>query len=100
MIWNIQTAKDISSAAEAVFTLSANTKSVIIDSDSNIYIRFDTTSSADQISTTNDIRWVAGDLRDIPVPDMNTSNKTLGQVYLHVKQVTSVAAKTCRLIEL
>ena len=49
MIWNVQTRKDISNAAHAVFTLTANAKSVIIDSDSQIYIRFDT-SSDDTIS--------------------------------------------------
>jgi len=54
--------------------------------DSDVYYKWDTTATADQISTANSLRWGANsnDPRTRRIP------RQLGSgIYLHIKQVTS-----------
>ena len=95
--WNVIAAKDISSAQEVVHQVSAGTQYIIVDSDSEVYIRFNGVATANQIVAANDLRWPAKSQEAIEIPG---NAAVSGAVYLHVKQVDSVASKTVRLIEL
>lgn len=92
---------DISSGAEVVKELNVNTNHVMCYSDSHVYFRFDLVSSNDQISSTNDLIMPAGTLFTLRVPNglAPTDGGADETVYLHCKQVSSIAGKYFRLVE-
>lgn len=95
--WSVQTALDISSAAERVHQISSGTEYVLIDSDSEVYLRFDGVATADQIDTNNDVRWPMKSPDPIAVPAKAGVN---GSVYLHIKQTASAVSEKARIVEL
>ena len=95
--WTVSSALTISSAAHAYKTLSSDTNSILIYSDSDVYIRFDQLTS-DTISTSNDVIIPAQTLMSIRVPNGLKASATTA-ITVHFKQVTSVATKTLRLVE-
>ena len=100
-LWTISSRVDVSSGAEAVKALGINTNHIMIYADSHCYFRFDLISTADQVSTTNDFILPAGTLFTIRVPN-GLAPEDGGDdeiVYLHLKQISSVASKYVRLVE-
>ena len=96
-VWSVSSALTISSAAHAYKTLDASTNSILIYSDSDVYIRFDQLTS-DTISTSNDVILPAQTLMSIRVPNGLKSIATTA-ITVHFKQVTSAGTKTLRLVE-
>ena len=96
-VWSVSSALTISSAAHAYKTLDASTNSILIYSDSDVYIRFDQLTS-DTISTGNDVILPAQTLMSIRVPNGLKASSTTA-ITVHFKQVTSVGTKTLRLVE-
>lgn len=96
--WNVLTAADISSAAQVNQSLNEEAFWLIIYSDSDVYFKFSCNAS-DTNSTTNDLIWPAQCLEPIRVPKAFREEKTQ-TIYLHLKQVVSVAEKSARLVEL
>jgi hypothetical protein len=95
--WSVSSALDISSAAHASKALASSTNSILIYSDSDVYLRFDQ-SASDTISTANDVILPAQTLMSIRVPNgLKASSDTA--ITVHFKQVTSVGTKTLRLVE-
>ena len=91
--WAVQTRLTISSAA-AVESNVSTANQIAIYSDSDVYIRFDT-SSGDNIVANNDIILPALTFMTFKVP------KQLGTtIYVHFKQVTSVGSKYLRLVHM
>lgn len=93
--WNVQTALDISSATERRHPIAPGTVALIVDSESDVYLKFDTTND-NTIDAAKDIRWLANN----SVTPIRIPAKLKGQIYLHVKQITSEATKKCRIVEL
>ena len=95
--WTVSSALTISDAAHAYKTLSADTNTILVYSASDVYMRFDQ-STSDTISTANDIIIPAETLMSIRVPlGLKASSTTA--ITVHFKQVASVSAKTLRLVE-
>lgn len=95
--WSVSSALDISSAAHASKTLDASTNSILIYSDSDVYIRFDQLTS-DTVSTANDVIIPAQTLMSIRVPNgLKASADTA--ITVHFKQVASAGTKSLRLVE-
>ena len=95
--WTVSSALTISSAAHASKTLDESTNSILIYSDSDVYIRFDQLTS-DTVSTANDVIIPAQTLMSIRVPNGLKASSTTA-ITVHFKQVTSVGTKTLRLVE-
>ena len=96
-VWSVSDALNISSAAHALKTLDASTNSILIYSDSDVYVRFDRLTS-DTISVSNDVILPAQTLMSIRVPNgLKASADTA--ITVHFKQVTSAGTKTLRLVE-
>ena len=88
--WDVQTRLTISSAAHAYSDVSSSTQ-IGIYSDSDVYIRFDS-STSDTINTDNDLIFPSETLAFLNVP------KGVGDtIYVHFKQVTGASAKFLRL---
>ena len=91
--WNVQTRLTISSQAH-VYSDVSSVNQIGIYSDSDIYIRFDS-STSDTISTTNDLLIPGETLAFLNVP------RAVGEsIYVHFKQVTSAASKFLRIIHM
>jgi len=91
--WSVQTRLTISSAAAVESNVSA-AHQIGVYSDSDVYVRFDT-ASGDSIVANNDLILPALTLLFLKVP------QGLGDtVYVHFKQVTSVATKYLRLVHM
>tara|TARA_R100000908_G_C3690485_1_gene105100 strand:+ start:356 stop:691 length:336 start_codon:yes stop_codon:yes gene_type:complete len=89
--WNVQTRKDISSQAHIAVNITTASQ-IGFYSDSDIYIRFDT-SDQDTISTTNDLIIDGEGLVFFNVP------RDIGEkIFVHFKQVTSASSKYVRLV--
>ncbi|NUQ82941.1 MAG: hypothetical protein HUU10_15160 [Bacteroidetes bacterium] len=96
--WSVKTALNISSGAEAVYgPITAGTQYIIVDADSEVYIRFDGVATANQIDSANDARWPAKTPDPIAIP---AKAGVSGSVYLHVKQTVSTASQKARIVEL
>ena len=98
--WTQATVVDISSAAQEHITIGRDTSIIRIDTDSRVYVLFDTTSNTSN-TTANDIRRGPGYFeyyipRGLLVGEDYESGAT---VYLLVKQVSSVASKELRYVE-
>ena len=95
--WSVATAKDISSQVERKEVLNSSTNSLLIYSDSDVYIRFDQLTT-DTISTANDVILPAQTLMSIRVPNgLKASSDTA--ITVHFKQVVSASGKSLRLVE-
>ena len=91
--WNVQTRLTISSQAHVSSDISSVSQ-IGFYSDSDVYIRFDS-SSSDTISANNDM-IIPGE-----TPVFLNVPKAVGEtIYVHFKQVTSAASKYLRLINL
>ena len=91
--WNVQTRLTISSQAHVSSHVSSANQ-IGIYSDSDVYIRFDS-SSSDTISANNDLVIPAETLAFLNIP------KAIGEtIYVHFKQVTSAATKYLRIIHM
>jgi len=91
--WGVQTRLTISSAAATESNVSG-VNQIGIYSDSDVYVRFDT-ASGDSVVANNDLILPALTLLFMKVP------QGLGEtVYVHFKQVTSVATKYLRLVHM
>ena len=89
--WNVQDRLDISSAAHAYINITEASQ-IGFYSDSDIYIRFDS-STSDTISTSRDLIIDGESLVFFNVP------RGVGDtVYVHFKQVTSASSKYVRLV--
>jgi hypothetical protein len=91
--WNVQTRLTISSQAHVSSDISSVSQ-IGFYSDSDVYIRFDS-SSSDTISANNDMIMPGETPVFLNVP------KAIGEtIYVHFKQVTSAGTKYLRLINL
>jgi len=91
--WNVQTRLTISSQAHVSSDISSVSQ-IGFYSDSDVYMRFDS-SSSDTISTTGDM-IIPGE-----TPVFFNVPKAIGEtIYVHFKQVTSAGTKRLRLINL
>ena len=91
--WNVQTRLTISSQAHVSSEVSSVSQ-IGFYSDSDVYMRFDS-SSSDTISANNDM-IIPGE-----TPVFFNVPKAIGEtIYVHFKQVTSAASKRLRLINL
>ena len=91
--WSVQSRLTISGEAHASSDVSSVSQ-IGFYSDSDVYIRFDN-SSSDTISTTEDLIIPAETLAFLNVP------KGVGEtVYVHFKQVVSASSKFIRLVHL
>ena len=90
--YQVDTALDISSTVHAYKLLDDNTDFIQFDSDSPVRIHFD--NSATDTITTNNLRYPDNTVVTEAVPSALKPN-----VYAHFKQITSVAAKSLRLVE-
>ena len=91
--WDVQTRLTISSAAHVTSDVSSAYQ-ICIKSESEVYFRFDS-SSSDTISATNDPTIPANTLTFLKVP------KGVGStIYLHVKATSSASTKYCRLVKM
>ena len=95
--WDVQTAVNISSQAQVHKDLNANTQRVGIYSDSDVYFTF-TTLATTANSATNDLIIPSKSLRFIRVPTGIRERET-DIIYLHIKQVVSVASRSARIVE-
>jgi len=98
--WQVQTRKTISSAAQVNHALNVATTIVSIQPDSDVYVKFSTTQ-ADTNSANNDFKYAGNGLTIHPlsVPKGLQEGNPNTIVYMHIKQVTSVASKFCRVVE-
>jgi len=91
--WSVQAALDISDAGEVTSNVS-NISQIGFYSDSDVYVRFDT-STSDTIVNANDLIIPGETLAFLNVP------KGVGDtMYVHFKQVTSAASKSLRIVHL
>ena len=91
--WDVQTRLTISSAAHVTSDVSSAYQ-ICIKSESEVYFRFDS-SSSDTISATNDPTIPANTLTFLKVP------KGIGNtIYVHFKQVASAGAKYLKIVHL
>ena len=91
--WNVQTALDISDQGH-VYSEVSSVSQIGFYSDSDVYMRFDS-SSSDTISTSGDM-IIPGE-----TPVFFNVPKAIGEtIYVHFKQVTSAGTKRLRLINL
>lgn len=91
--WTVNARLAIGSAAHAYQELDASTTQIGIWSDSEVYFRFDT-STSDTIDTGRDLILLPSTLTFINVP------KNVGSsIVVHFKQVSSVATKYLRIVE-
>ena len=91
--WNVQTRLTISSQAHVSSEVSSVSQ-IGFYSDSDVYMRFDS-SSSDTISANNDM-IIPGE-----TPVFFNVPKAIGEtIYVHFKQVTSAGTKYLRLINL
>ncbi len=98
--WKVNPRVDISSAAQKHHTIDLDATRIIIQSDSDIYVRID--SVADTANVANDDLKLVGNgltMHEISVPKGIQAGTQTVPLYLHIKQVTSVALKYCRIIE-
>ena len=99
-VWSVSARLTIDSSSTPAHdskTLDASTNSILIYSDSDVYIRFDQLTS-DTVSTANDVIIPAQTLMSIRVPNGLKASSTTA-ITVHFKQVTSVGTKTLRLVE-
>lgn len=96
--WDVQTAVDISSQTQVHKDLNADTQRVGVYSDSDVYITF-TTSAATTNSAANDLVYPAKTLMFMRVPT-GIREKEADTIYMHIKQVVSVASCSARIVEL
>lgn len=110
--WQPATAQDISSATQVHFALDLDTTRVIIQPESNVYVLINS-NPTEANDTTNDLR-IAGNgisFTELPFPkgaqyeDLDAGLPAVNHppdrvLYLHILQITSVASKSCRIIEL
>jgi len=98
----VQTRLTISSAAHVTVLYDwdegADFIQLMIESDSDVYYRWDD-SSADTISTTNDLILYADTLYILSVP-IKLAKRTKADIYAHFKQVTSAASKFIRVTKI
>lgn len=97
--WNVQSRGDISSGAQVDITVTRGSVLLVLDTDSDIYVLFDT--SASTAPGVNDQIYRAG-RNEIPIPLGLYDGETLSSqkvIYCHVKQVTSAASKYVRIRE-
>lgn len=97
--WTVSTRLTISSQAAAEKQLSGKTMIIGVYSDSDVVFRFDT-ATGDSNSANNDLIVQANSLTFLNVPAGLRGQDTDNDVFFHVKQVTSVASKFLRLVEL
>ena len=91
--WNVQTRLTISSQAHVSSDVSSANQ-IGIYSDSDVYIRFDS-STSDTIDTDADLVIPAETLAFLNVP------RAVGEtIYVHFKQVTSAGTKYLRIIHM
>ena len=91
--WDVQTRLTISSGAHVTSDVSSASQ-ICIESESEVYIRFDSLSS-DTIVAANDPTIPANTLIFLKVP------KGVGDtIYVHFKQVSSVSAKYLKIVHL
>jgi len=91
--WSATSRLDISSQAHAYLEIKDSTNHLILYSDSDVYIRFDT-RSFDTVDTTNDLILKASSFTDLRIP------RGLGDyIVFHAKQVSSSASKYIRVVE-
>ena len=91
--WNVQTRLTISSQAHVSSEVSSVSQ-IGFYSDSDVYMRFDS-SSSDTINVSNDM-IIPGE-----TPVFFNVPKAIGEtIYVHFKQVTSAGTKRLRLINL
>ena len=91
--WDVQTRLTISSAAHVTSDISSASQ-ICIESDSEVYFRFDS-SSSDTIVANNDPTIPANTLTFLKVP------KGVGDtIYVHFKQVSSAASKFLKIVHL
>ena len=91
--WTVGSRLTLSSAAHAYLSLNAATTQIGLYSDSEVYFRFDT-STSDTISTTTDLILPDNTLVFLTIP------KNVGStIVVHFKQIASIASKFLRIVE-
>lgn len=92
-LWTVGTKSDISSQAQVNLTIARDTRILRITSESDIQVNIDT-GSATAIGA-NDRPYLEG-MHEIPIPKGLLAAEGLSDVviYVHIKQVTSVATKS------
>lgn len=96
--WETQTVEDISSAAQVVHAIAADTFWVQFYSQSDIYIDWGLSSSGTNV-TANDIIYPANTIVFLRVPKELLKRPATEILYLYAKQVISVASKSLRIVQ-
>ena len=91
--WDVQTALDISDQAHAYSNVSSANQ-ICIESESEVNFRFDS-STSDTISANDDPTIPANTLIFLKVP-----KGVGGTIIFHVKQVTSAASKSLKIVHM
>jgi len=98
--WRVNTRVNISSAVQKHHTIDLAATRILLQSDSNIRIRIDKVATTANV--VNDDLILVGNgltIHEISVPKGIQAGVPAVQLYLHILQATSVAAKYCKVIE-
>lgn len=96
--WEEQTKGDISDQTEVVFTIDPDCARVLLFADSDCRIRFNSTSTNDQITANSPPLIRANVPLELSIPQGHSvGDKT---IYCHVKQAISQSSRTCYCVEM
>lgn len=98
--WQVATRIDISSATQKHHSIDLQATKILLQPDSDILVSIDSTSDTAN-NADNDLVLTGNGLiiHEIAVPKGIQEGNPATQLYLHIKQVTSVASKYCRVVE-
>jgi len=98
--WQVQSRADISTGTQVHHELNLSSGIVSIQPESDVYVMF-SAGATDANSVNNDFHYAGDGLRKHPLSipkGLQLGDKTT-PIYLHIKQITSVATKYCRIVE-